>query len=76
MRLNLTGDLYQHVVEGNGITILPSIPLRSMGLEDKLEYLSLRNRNHAHTVALLYKKNHVLSQAERALLEIIRRVYC
>ena len=76
MRLNLTGDLYQHVVAGNGIAILPSIPLQSMGLKDKVEYLSLRDRTHAHTVALLYNKNHVLSQTERALLEIIRRVYC
>jgi len=75
MRLNLTGDLYQHVLEGNGITILPSIPLQGMGLEDKIEYLSLQDRNHVHTVALLYNKNHVLSQTECALLEIIRGVY-
>lgn len=75
IRLNLTGPLYQHVVEGNGIAILPSIPLRCMELEDKVNYLSLRDRNHAHTVALLHNKNHALNSTEITLLDTIIRAY-
>ncbi len=75
MRMNLTGDVYQHIIEGNGIAMLPSVPLQAMDLEDDLAYLSLEDRTRMHTVALLCKKSHVLNPIERSLLEIIRHCY-
>ncbi len=76
IKLNFTEPLYQHVVEGNCIAILPSIPLQSIELENRLKYLSLRDRNHAHTIALLHNKNHTLNPTEDSLLDIIRKAYC
>lgn len=75
MRLNYTGCLYQYVIDNYGIAILPSIPPKSMGLEGKVEYLSLQDKSNSHTVGLLHNKNHILSKFETSFLDIIREVY-
>jgi DNA-binding transcriptional LysR family regulator len=75
MRLNFTGCLYQYVIGNYGIAILPSIPPKSMGLEGRVEYLSLQDKSYAHIVGLLHNKNLILNKSENSLLDIIREVY-
>lgn len=75
IQLPMTSMLIRCVAENMGIAIVPSIPLHLINMENKVNYLSIRDAACSQAIGVIYQKTRRLSKDEETLVRILRQAY-
>ncbi len=75
LRTEYSSQVPGAIAAGLGIGILPSLPVRHADPDGKYRYLSIAPSGRSMTIGVLYRKDHVLSPLEEAVIRLLREVY-
>lgn len=76
LHASVTGPLFYSVAAGAGVAILPSIPACHMQVEPgAVVYLSIEPRSAQRPLGVMYRRDHVLTEGESALIDCMRACY-
>ena len=66
---------YRMVANGAGISILPDVPLFHMGMEGRLQYLSIEPSSCAKKLVMMVAKEHVNSREAKEFAAFVKQNY-
>ena len=75
LTLQGAGDILPAVAGGSGVALLPSQPLKALGMADQLTYLHVNISEESMQVGVMYRRGYVLNTVETAFVELMREVY-
>lgn|GEM_PF-1882935 len=70
-----TGNLIHAVAFGAGVALLPSLPLKTLELQEQLTYLCIEQILEPMEIGVLYRKGYTLSKIETRFIEMLCQTY-